>query len=290
MLAMDLLRPAARPLFSSSALALSILVSLVAACDRAAPPAVKTSSTSPAPEAPAALPPSSTRLERAPLDPAAASGEAAGVRYLEIVTGGADPSSELPLVMAIHGLGDRPEAFSGVLADIDAKVRLILPRGLTAFSNGYSWFSLESGLESEATSKGILAAADKLAAALAELSKSRPTRGRPIVTGFSQGGALSFAIAVLHPNSVAAAFPVGGWVAFPTPEKLGQGGSLPRITALHGEADLRVPIAPTREAVDRLKKAGMAVDLRGFPGIAHAMPDVLRRELQGLITAAISAH
>jgi phospholipase/carboxylesterase len=193
------------------------------------------------------------------------------------------------MVMAIHGLGDRPDSFAEVLADLDAPSRLIVPRGLTAFHDGFSWFPLRGALDDAETSRGIVAAADKLAAALAELSRKRPTRGRPIVTGFSQGGALSFALAVLHPDAVAAAYPVGGWVSFPVSSEIGRGGAAPPpIVALHGAADARVPVGPTRDAVAKLKSYGLPVELREFPGVGHSIPEPVRRELHGLVAAAVS--
>ena len=37
-----------------------------------------------------------------------------GLRYIEHLTGGAQPDEVLPLVVAVHGLGDRPENFRGL--------------------------------------------------------------------------------------------------------------------------------------------------------------------------------
>jgi len=160
---------------------------------------------------------------------------------------GVDPASELPLVMAIHGLGDRPENFAPVLSDLDEPARLIVPRGLSAYGDGFSWFPFRGELREEALERGVRASAQALAKALEALQKTRPTRGRPIVTGFSQGGALSFALAVLHPTSVAASIPVGGWVAFPLPKEA-PAAPRPPITALHGAADSLIPVSPTRAA------------------------------------------
>jgi phospholipase/carboxylesterase len=217
--------------------------------------------------------------------------EAAGVQYLEIVTARADPASELPLVMAIHGLGDRPENFAPVLADLDEPARLIVPRALSAYHGGFSWFPFRGELRDEAVEKGVVAAAQALAKALDALQKTRPTRGRPIVTGFSQGGALSFALAVLHPTSVAAAIPVGGWVAFPLPlPKAAAGAPRPPITALHGAADSLIPVSPTRASVTSLRALGFQAELREFPGVGHSIPEPMRRELLGLVGAAVRAQ
>lgn len=280
-------RPARR------SLVVLLAISVVVACDRPEePPRVAPLTTAkPAPSgsstsAPAGLSAPRREPERE-LSPVR--GEALGVHYIEIVTGGAAPTSELPLVLAIHGLGDRPEAYATALVGFEPPARFVFPRGLYDYHGGYSWFNLAGALDSEETSRGVVAAASKLAAVLGELAKTKPTRGKPIVTGFSQGGALSFAIAALHPDVVGAAFPVGGWVAFSTPTIAGPRAALPSIFALHGEADTRVPIELSRGSVAKLNAAGIPAELRVFPGVGHAMPPVVRGELHSLIAAASSA-
>ncbi|MEO5731572.1 MAG: hypothetical protein ABI134_18870, partial [Byssovorax sp.] len=78
--------------------ALLALVLGLPACQREAP------SPGAAPGPSASLPASA---------PTSRSLEAAGVRYLERVTGGAAPEDALPLVIGIHGYGDRPESYAG---------------------------------------------------------------------------------------------------------------------------------------------------------------------------------
>lgn len=271
--------------------ALALLVLAPVGCDRAAPaPSAATASAADGATSPRGAPfPSSSSSPSASTSSAGlTTGEAAGVQYIEVVTGRADPASELPLVMAIHGLGDRPESFSDVLAGLDEPARLIFPRGLTAYHGGFSWFPSRGGFNDEALKRGVVTSAQALAKALEAITKARPTRGRPIVTGFSQGGALSFAIAVLHPTSIAAAIPVGGWVAFPLPKEAPP-APRPPITALHGADDRLIPVAPTRTSVSDLRALGFAAELREFPGVGHAIPEPMRRELLGLVSAALRA-
>ncbi|MFT7521301.1 MAG: hypothetical protein ACI9MC_003452, partial [Kiritimatiellia bacterium] len=37
-----------------------------------------------------------------------------GLQYIERVTGGAEASDELPLIVAVHGLGDQPAHFAWI--------------------------------------------------------------------------------------------------------------------------------------------------------------------------------
>ena len=110
--------------------------------------------------------------------------------------------------------------------------------------------------------------------------------GKPIVLGFSQGGALSFALALWHPEVISAAFPVGGWA--PPSVLAGKGTSVP-IRAMHGEADERVPIGPTREAVAALKARGVQAELRGYPGVGHAVSPEMRLDLAQMVREALPA-
>ncbi|XYI03857.1 alpha/beta hydrolase [Sorangium sp. So ce1128] len=262
-----------------SALALASLVSL-AACERRAAPPGGGGAADTELQAPRAAPAASAAVPAAPAAPVA-------VEYLEEVTGGADSGEALPLVVAIHGLGDRPESFAGLLSGADCKARLIVPRGLTPYHDGYSWFPLQQALGSDDVGQGILRAAAALAATIERVAAERPTRGKAIVTGFSQGGALTFALALHHPRLIGAAFPVSGWVP---PAVLPGGGAVdpaaPSLVALHGEADRRVPIGPTRDAIAALGGRGAKASLKSYPVVGHTVSGEMRRDLLQLIRSA----
>ena len=244
------------------------------ACDaRAAPqPAVSTPSAPPAP---------------APVIVAPAPAPTSDVSYLEFIhvppgTPAASrpaPGDRLPMLVLIHGLGDRPEDFKHLIDDLPATARVIVPRGLDPVDDdGWSWFPIRArSTDVAGLSQGIAAAADRLAALLTELQRTRPT-SRRVVTGFSQGGMLSFALAVYHPKLLDLAVPVGGWLPPPLwPSTVP--ASPPKIVALHGEADVAVKFEPTRDAVGHLENLGWPVALKHYPEVGHAIPPVVRREL-----------
>lgn len=268
------LRPRACLLFLAALLACNPAVSPAAARATPAPaPAPARDSAPPPPPAPAPAP------TPAP-EPAPRYRQLAGVEYVELVTSRAGPEDSLPLILAIHGLGDRPERFADLLDDLPFPARLILPRGLDPLpEGGYSWFPIRARSPDVAgLSGGIARAGDALVPFVHELLATRPTLGKPIVTGFSQGGMLSFYLAVRAPDLFAAAFPVGGWLPPPlwpsTPPK-----QAPTIFALHGAIDNAVKLGPTQEAVDRLQQLGWSAQLKVWPDVAHAIPPTMRREL-----------
>jgi len=210
--------------------------------------------------------------------------------YLEVVTGGAAETAQLPLVIALHGLGDEPASFGALFASFEFPARIALVRAPDASGPGYSWFALTGG-DLEKSAAGIRKATEQVAVAARQIARDRPTRGLPIVTGFSQGGALSFALAALHPDSFRAALPVGGWLPRELqPEKSGRDAArAPRVVALHGEADARIPVQAARDAVSAFERAGYTTELVTFAGVGHGMPSDVRLQLHALLAATLDA-
>ncbi|PRQ06286.1 alpha/beta hydrolase [Enhygromyxa salina] len=216
----------------------------------------------------------------------------AGVHYLEFVTAGADPQATLPMIIAIHGLGDAPEGFRGLLEGFDQPARVIVPRGLDAHGPGWSWFPIRvsevQGGDMRALAVGIERAADKLAPMIEALVAARPTTGKPIVTGFSQGGMLCFTLAVQHPELLSAALPISGWLPEPLwPTATADAAAIP-IFAFHGDADAIVPYPATVTAVAHLEQLGYQVQLQGYPEIGHAISQAMHTDLLEALRASLA--
>jgi phospholipase/carboxylesterase len=229
--------------------------------------------------------------ESEPTRPSILEGIAADVHYVELLTQGAPSNARLPMIVAIHGLGDEPRSFAEVVRDLPIPARVILPRALDPYEGGgYWWFSVRArDNDPEGLARGIDHAAEKVAAALRELVRKRPTIGKPIVTGFSQGGMVTFALAVHHPDVVGAAFPVGGLLPPQLlPQAPGAGG--PPIVALHGDADFAVPYETAQKTIDHLEKLGIDAKLRAYEGIGHQITPQMRQDLHDLVSAAAAGH
>jgi phospholipase/carboxylesterase len=134
---------------------------------------------------------------------------------------------------------------------------------------------------------GLSAAADRLAIAIRGWQSSA-TAGRPIVTGFSQGGMLSFALSAKYPSLIAEAVPISGLMPpsmIPTPWPAA--APMPRIFALHGEADQRVPFDLSKMGVEKLRAAGVQAELKSYPGVGHTVSPDMRRDLFVALGAAV---
>ncbi|HET6585598.1 MAG TPA: dienelactone hydrolase family protein [Nannocystaceae bacterium] len=213
---------------------------------------------------------------------------AANLHYLEIVLGGAKPDDPLPMIVAIHGLGDDPENFGHLLETFQEPARLILPRGLDPRdAGGWSWFPLRArDADVAALASGIDRAGDEIAKGVAVLVTQRPTLGKPVVTGFSQGGMLSFAIAIDHPELVSAALPVGGWLPPPLLPADRAPADAPAILAFHGTDDTAVRHEPTVQSVAQLVERGWHVTLKSYDGVGHVITPEIHRDLtDGLVDA-----
>ncbi len=184
------------------------------------------------------------------------------------MAGGARADERVPMIVAMHGMGGEPAGMLPIFRNYARRARIILPFGHPS-GGMYQWFvSPRDDVDAET----IVRETDRVAGAIVALVASRPTIGRPLVTGFSQGGMVTFALAVTHPELIAAAFPIGGSLPIALFSR-SQSTALPPITAFHGTLDLAVPTQNARDSIIELKRAGFAAELIEYPGLAHDISD-----------------
>ena len=173
-----------------------------------------------------------------------------------------------PPLAVLHGRGDRPENFARSLAGVPGPWSARLYQAPIPFGTGWSWF---------VDRDGVAEAADRVAAQL---------EPGTVVTGFSQGGYLSFALAVRHPDKVASALPIGGqlpralWPA-ETPE------GAPPLVVFHGQADPVVRIEPTQELVAHLESLDWPVQAHWYPAVEHTISAEMRRDWHAALDQAL---
>jgi len=213
----------------------------------------------------------------------------AELEHVELMTGGAAVTDPVPIVVAIHGLGDRPEAFQLLLDDLAAKARLIVPRAPTPYGTdgGGAWFEMHSG--DEPMTAAVAKAAEEVAALISAVHAKYGGPPRAVVTGFSQGGIVTFALAAARPDLVAAAVPVAGFLPMPMwPAQRPKLRPLPRVLALHGEKDPVVPIQSAKWSIEALRSNGFDVQLRSYPDLGHTMAREVIADLHEAIVVAVT--
>ncbi|MET0385002.1 MAG: dienelactone hydrolase family protein [Polyangiales bacterium] len=258
----------------------------------ATPPAA--SPNAPTPASTATATPKNPNLEPDHAPDESGWGVAAGLRYLEIVRGDPAADEALPLLLVIHGLGDKPHRDWLHAIDVgrEQKVRMVLPQAPTPRGPGFSWFEYRFADQHPVElAAGIRGASDRLAQMIEVLSAQRPTRGRALVTGFSQGGMLSFALATRHPALIEYAIPISGTLPDPLwPNDKPSPPRSPPIHALHGNADAIVDPASDKALVAKLAQLGYPVELRTFDGVGHTITPAMSNDVQQTLTAALSAQ
>ena len=191
---------------------------------------------------------------------------------------GGEPGARLPLVIALHGLGDSPEGILELFSGFSGPARVVAPRAPDAHVVGTSWYPID---DRKRAARVAIERAALLARWIRSVRAARPTVGRPIVTGFSQGGVLSFSLAAYHPEQLGAAIPIAGLL--PDPNKTVRKAANLRVTALHGEADARIPYALGLAAVEQLERAGTPATMIPYPGVGHTLSDAMVARLHELL-------
>lgn len=216
-------------------------------------------------------------------------GKADSLRYLEYIAGDASPDQQLPLLVMIHGMGDRPAKAWMRGLDIGRPMRVIMPEAPMPMGPGFSWFEYHIGVENppQQLAAGVSTAREQLARAIAVLTKRRPTSGLPVVCGFSQGGMLSFALALTHPELMRLAVPIAGMLPDPLWPTAGPSTkAAPAIRALHGDADTIVPTVHAQLLVKQLQTLGYQVTLSIYPGVGHTISAQMQDEINTLLQSA----
>ena len=205
----------------------------------------------------------------------------AGLTAIELFPNDADETS--PVVVAIHGLGDRPQHWVEGWRSFPRKAQIVLPQAFTPHGDGYSWFPLRDTMTEAELGVKVGESEAKLWAGLLEIAGSR----KLIVTGFSQGGMLSYTMATRHADRISHAFPISGFCP-PTLVPRNQAPTVP-VLALHGTADKVLPIQLDRDTVAAFKANGSKIDLREYEGIGHTITPEMRRDWWAALSDAVNA-
>ena len=194
--------------------------------------------------------------------------------FVQLTTGGALSNDSLPWIVAFHGLGDRPETFRHLFDQLQLRAHVYLPRAPITYGTGFDWYGVRIKDDSDALSQAIEARLPAVRSLLSELA-SRPNNvGDAVVTGFSQGGVLSFAIALAHLPHVRAALPIAG--TLPKPLSDAKPPTIP-VIAFHGERDRVVPFAQTEALFERWTSSNTSrtnptpLELHTYPTLAHSI-------------------
>ena len=209
----------------------------------------------------------------------------AGYDYIEFATGGADLREQLPIVFFFHCRGCRPEGMAKYLEGLSSRARVVMPRGNASAGSNPLWFDLKARTPDQEGLAGQMGSeAEQMARFIEEANHCLMGVGDPVITGHSQGGMLTFAVAAEAPHLVKAAVPVAGWLPVPLWPR-----DLPPTKAVHGTNDRTVDYARTADFVARAQGAGLPIELHSIDGQGHGLSGDMSSAWVDLVDEAISS-
>ena len=183
--------------------------------------------------------------------------------YIVRVSGNGGSSDVLPMIIALHGNGDIPKNFfDTLLKDFNYPARFIVMRGTidvpSSFLSGRGWPMQD---------KDLSKCGDAISDAVSVLLERYPTKGQPIVLGFSSGAFVAYYLAAFHADQFSYIFPISG----------GLSGNLLRtktvshdngvkVIALHSKGDGIIAFSSGTAAVESLKQIGLKAEMITFDG------------------------
>lgn len=215
---------------------------------------------------------------------------------IERVRPSSGQSSELPVLVLIHGRGDKPENFIHLTDELVCPRRelaLRAPHELDfGFDRGWQWFETLSGQgDSDALAMDINFACTSIAEYLEALNQKEGCPNRKfVICGFSQGGMLTYALALRYPKLVSSAFSIAGLLPAASRPALDQMEDKPFIVAFHGLADPSVCSKRAMELVAWLEEHQYPVSFKGYPGVEHTVSLEMHRDLLRGLEEALSVR
>ncbi len=183
--------------------------------------------------------------------------------YVVKQMGNTDKNDQLPMLIALHGNGDTVGHFYDTALDqYTAPMRIVLLTGPVSKSirgSSWPWTPDDFKFYGKAVSEAVEL-----------LSEKFPTKGKPMLLGFSGGGMMAYYQAVNYGDLYSYIFPISSNLSL---ERLGEGGARPGalVHAFHGKNDSVVSVSGGREAVKILNEEGVTVDFTEFDGGHHGV-------------------
>jgi phospholipase/carboxylesterase len=200
--------------------------------------------------------------------------------YVEVDSTKTADGTPLPLLIAIHGLGDNPEAFCDFMkGGVSVPARIVCPRAPNAYGRGFSWFPPMSALGTAQRLADALGEAAELVAELTRVLSPAPSLlGEPVLTGYSQGGMTSYYLAFSDAELFAAAVPIAGMLPAPLRAEIRADDEIP-LYAFHGEADELVPFSEAERTAEAFKEHWPETEFSTYEGVGHRMSAKMRDDI-----------
>lgn len=212
-----------------------------------------------------------------------------------------DTAETYPLIVGIHGFGDRMSAYVGTSNSFcpDGAFGLYpespypFPLGEES-PMGWTWWYWSDSTEPVIISNDLTLkqSINWIVAAIKEVEASYPIDpSKVFLFGFSQGGFLTFTAGTEHPELFRGLLPAGGWMEIDTlnPKPLDSLALRVPVRALHGYYDNVVEYAGAEEAVAFLESQGVQAELLRYP-VKHQLTNEMYDDARDFIWCQLNSQ
>ena len=210
--------------------------------------------------------------------------EMSGYKYKEVIVNSDPVAKNIPIIIGLHWRGSSPDEFEKYLSGLNKPARLILLQGPYPDDEpGFSFFQILPtdyySLPSDKKMVTLLKEGEKLSVFIRAItSKYKPTQ-KPIIIGASQGGDLSYVIAIRYNNLISHSYPLLATIdnRVISSSKRNRGKSAP-IDAFHGEDDKTINIDVARRHILLLQKNNFKATLHTYENNTHSISDKMKTD------------
>ncbi|MFN0069516.1 MAG: alpha/beta hydrolase [Limisphaerales bacterium] len=165
-------------------------------------------------------------------------------------------------MVVLHGLGDSLAGYRWLPDALDLPwLGYRLVNAPDHYFGGYSWYDFAGN-----PAPGVIRSRALLREFLAGLEAEGVPAERTFLLGFSQGCLMTLDVALRHPQRLAGAVGISGYVHEPEAllRELGPAAREQRLLVTHGSLDPLIPIASVRAQMGLLRGAGLRLEWREF--------------------------
>lgn len=211
--------------------------------------------------------------------------ELEGFRYQEIIANTTSTNQKLPIIIGLHWMRSNPNEFYTFLKSIKSPVRILLLEGKYPFKEGFSFYPVEPEnyykMDADSKMKVLKDEGTKLAKFIKTIIKKYNPSKKPIIIGASQGGDLSYFIAIHHSNHIGLSCPLLATIDNRLIVKKGK--SKVQINAFHGEEDPIVNVNDAKKHIELLKINSFNATINTYKEVKHDISDEMKSDFSKLI-------
>lgn len=192
-----------------------------------------------------------------------------------------------PTILTLHGRGANAMDLLGLAPLLcGGKFLMICPQGpletpIGPGMTGYAWYPMSMGGPPDVDA--ILSSRRELEAFIERCLASYPIdRKKLALLGFSQGGVMSYSLALTHPERFAALAVLSSWLPKELEARLNVSDAVQALPTLiqHGTQDPMIEFDRARDSVERLRQLKLPLTFREYD-MGHEITPGSLRDLSG---------